>query len=263
MKRAMRSDTCFDAIGGCFEDEIYGASKGRVRVEVLWTDLVTEIPEITRGGLSCLDAGGGTGQVALRLAQSNNTVLLCDPSRDMLERADQAVQQAGLRPLVTLVRAPIQELRRHVGGQFDVVLCHAVLEWLADPKSTLGDLVPFLKPAGRLSLMFYNRHAALQRRIFRGEYVEARRELETGCDPRGWKNGCVPLAEATMREWLAEFGLEVRSKAGIRVFHDYLPEAVRAPERLKDLVEVEKAFRKQEPFASLGHHLHLVCGRVR
>jgi S-adenosylmethionine-dependent methyltransferase len=240
MEGPMRSDTCFDGIASTFEEEIYGTAKGRVRLEVLWTDLITEIPEIARGGLSCLDAGGGAGLMALRLAQSNNRVVLCDPSREMLDRANKAIRQAGLLGAISLVCAPIQELHRQVNDQFDVVLCHAVLEWLADPKVTLGDLVRFLKPAGRLSLMFYNRDAALERRIFRGEY-----------------------AEATVRDWLAELGLKVHSKAGIRIFHDYLPAALREPERLNDLLEAEKAFRKQEPFASLGHHLHFICKRAR
>lgn len=257
----MRQDTYFDGIASTFEEEIYGTAKGRVRLEVLWTDLVTEIPEIARGGLSCLDAGGGAGHIARRLAQSNNRVLLADPSREMLDRADAAIRQAGVLELVSLVRAPIHELHQHTSRQFDVVLCHAVLEWLADPRSTLRDLVRFVKPSGRLSLMFYNRHAALQRRIFRGECAEAVRELEEGCARRD--NGCLPLDEAAVREWLEEFGFAVRSQAGIRIFHDYLPEALRGPERLNDLLEVEKAFRKQEPFASLGHHLHLICEKVR
>ena len=255
----MRPDSCFDGIASTFEAEIYGTTKGRVRLEVLWTDLLTEIPEIARGGLSCLDAGGGAGHMTLHLARSGNTVVLSDPSTEMLNRAEEAIRNAGLLDRVSLVRAPIQELRQQVGNQFDIVLCHAVLEWLADPKAALGQLLKFLKPNGRLSLLFYNCNAALQRRIFRGECVEAVRELEDGCARRD--NGCLPLGEASVREWLEEFGVAVRSKAGIRIFHDYLPDALRASERLGDLLEAEKAFRKREPFASLGHHLHLVCER--
>ncbi|HEV2438541.1 MAG TPA: hypothetical protein VGX97_00575 [bacterium] len=107
------------------------------------------------------------------------------------------------------------------------------------------------------SLLFYNRNAALQRRVFRGEYVDAVRELREGCGPRG--NGCVPLADETVRRWLDDLGFPVRSKAGIRIFHDYLPEVARSAEPLNDLLEVERAFREQEPFALLGHHLHLIC----
>ncbi len=162
--------------------------------------------------------------------------------------------------LVSLVRLPIQDLHQQIGDRFDIVLCHAVLEWLADPKATLGQLLKFLKPSGRLSLLFYNSNAALQRRVFRGECTEAVRELEDGCARRD--NGCLPLGEGVVRAWLEEFGFAVRSKAGIRIFHDYLPEAMRAPVRLEDLLAVETTFRKQDPFASLGHHLHLICARV-
>jgi len=256
----MQPDRCFDGIASTFEEEIYGTTKGRVRLEVLWTDLVTEAPEIARGGLSCLDAGGGAGRMAVRLAQSGNKVVLSDPSTEMLSRAEAAIRKAGLLDLVSLVRSPIQELHRHVGDQFDIVLCHAVLEWLEDPKATLGQLLKFLKPRGRLSLLFYNSNAALQRRVFRGECTEAVRELQDGCARRD--NGCLPLVEAVVRAWLEEFGFAVRSKAGIRIFHDYLPDGLRTPERLRDLLEAEKTFRKEEPFASLGHHLHLVCERA-
>lgn len=257
----MRRDTCFDRIASTFEEKIYGTTKGHVRLEVLWADLLTEIPEIARGGLSCLDAGGGAGHLALRLAEANNQVLLCDPSQQMLDRAEQALRQAGVLRRVSLVRAPIQELHRQTSDRFDVVLCHAVLEWLADPKAVLGQLTKFLKPSGRLSLMFYNRHAALQRRIFRGESAEAIRELAEGCVRRD--NGCLALDGAAVREWLKEYGFAVRSKAGIRIFHDYGPEALREPECLNDTLEVQKAFRKREPFASLGHHLHLICEKAR
>jgi hypothetical protein len=54
-------------------------------------------------------------------------------------------------------------------------------------------------------------------------------------------------------------GLRVRSKAGIHIFHNYLPEAMPDRECLNDLVAVEREFRKPEPFASLEHHLHLLC----
>jgi S-adenosylmethionine-dependent methyltransferase len=73
----------------------------------------------------------------------------------------------------------------------------------------------------------------------------------------------MPLAEETVRTWIEELGLRVQSNAGIRIFHDYLPAAMRDQERLNDLLAVEREFRKQEPFASLGHHLHLICEWAR
>jgi S-adenosylmethionine-dependent methyltransferase len=256
---ARTRDTSFDEIADAFEAEVYGTSRGRVRLDVLWEDLEREIPGLGAGRLSVLDAGGGGGHLAARLARAGNRVVLVDASREMLRRAQASLEGAGLAGRVTLVHAPIQSLGAKKLGHFDVVACHAVLEWVADPADVLGRLPAFLAPHGVLSLLFYNRNGAIARRVFRGEFGEAVRELGSGCAPRA--DGCLPLAEADVRAWLADLGLRVRSRAGIRIFHDFLPESQRSPERLDALVLLEKRFRSHEPFASLAQHLHLVCER--
>ncbi len=244
----MEPDTSFDAVATSFEDEIYGSSKGYVRLHVLWEDLLSEIPQLAHGGLSILDAGGGTGHMALRMGQLGNNVVLCDPSREMLSKAGESIRKANL------------------SSKFAMIACHDALEWLASPKATLGHLIECLKYDGHLSLMFYNRIAALIKRIFSGAFAAALREQKEGYSPRGWGNGATPLAEEIIRgwleiirEWLDEFGLRVRSKAGIRIFHDHLSDSARNREGLDSLLEVEKELREQEPFASLGQHILLVC----
>jgi S-adenosylmethionine-dependent methyltransferase len=254
-----RRDTSFDEIADAFEAEVYGTSRGRVRLDVLFEDLVRAIPALARGGLTVLDAGGGGGHFAERVARAGNRVVLADASRAMLRRAEAALREAGVAERVSLVHTPIQSLEPRKLGAFDLVTCHAVLEWVGDPADVLSRLPPFLGPQGALSLLFYNRSGAIARRVFRGEFGEALRELESGCAPRA--DGCLPLAEEDVRAWLDDLGLRVRSRAGIRIFHDFLPEAQRAPGRLDALVELEKRFRSHEPFASLAQHLHFVCER--
>jgi S-adenosylmethionine-dependent methyltransferase len=64
---------------------------------------------------------------------------------------------------VTTVRAGLQELPGVLGSAaFDVVACHAVLEWLADPGAAVAGLATFLQAGGFLSVMFYNREAAVR-----------------------------------------------------------------------------------------------------
>jgi len=255
----VKSDADFDGIARSFEADIYGSSKGHTRLSVLWEDLKCEVPGLSRGGLSILDAGGGAGHMALTMAQSGNNVLLCDPSREMLLKAEEAVGKVSLPGSVTTLHSSIQDLEEAVHGKFDVVACHAVLEWLSDPRETLGHLVEFLKYEGRLSLMFYNRNATLIKKIFSGELSTALQEYEEGFAPRGWGQGATPLAEEDVRRWLGELGLEVCSKAGIRIFHDHVPGSARKPDQLEALLDVEKRLRNKEPFASLGQHIHLVC----
>lgn len=253
----MSSDADFDSRAKSFEEEIYGSSKGYIRLRVLWEDLLTEIPRISHGGLSILDAGGGSGHMALHMANRGNRVVLCDPSREMLARAEEAVREANLSDLVTLRHSAIQDLER--AGDFDVITCHAVLEWLADPETTLRHLVQLLREDGLLSLMFYNQNAALLKRIFRGEFAG----VSVAFEGKRQNNECTPLVEETVCAWLESFGMKVVSKSGIRMFHDHLPDLIRSRDRLDDLLEVEKELRKREPFASLGQHVHLVSEWAR
>lgn len=62
--------------------------------------------------------------------------------------------------------------------------------------------------------------------------------------------------------WLEEQGLEVSAKAGIRIFHDHVVDKLGGPRRLTQLIDLEKAVCRSEPFASLGQHTHLTCRRV-
>lgn len=53
----------------------------------------------------------------------------------------------------------------------------------------------------------------------------------------------------------------MRSKAGRRFLRDNVPEDLRRPERIEELLKAEKRLSSKEPFASLGQHTHLVCER--
>lgn len=51
----------------------------------------------------------------------------------------------------------------------------------------------------------------------------------------------------------------MRSKAGIRIFHDHVQAKQLAGNNLSDLLAIEQAMRQLEPFASLGQHIHLIA----
>src|SRR2546426_2528522 len=151
----MSADVVFDGLADDFERDIYDSSKGYIRLNVLWHDLSEGLPRFQEGNWRILDAGGGMGQIALRLATLGHTIVLCDPSTEMLAKAESKLQAQELRDRVQLIESSIQQLPERVSGQFDVILCHAVLEWLAAPQDALLSLRPFLLPHGYLSLMYY------------------------------------------------------------------------------------------------------------
>lgn len=247
----MPPDTHFDKLADWFESEIYGSSKGYIRLNVLWRDLLAALPELEKGGLSVLDAGGGLGQVSQRLAQLGHQITLAEPSQEMLGRASEAFAEASLSERVTFVHSDIQSLS---ATQYDLVLNHAVLEWVAEPKNVLGKLLTLVKPGRYLSLLFYNRNAAVFKRIVEAKFAVARDVL---ADKR--IGDAQPLDPNSVSEWLKSAHFSIQSRSGIRMFHDHILADLRTPESLKELLELEFDLRQTEPFASLAQHLHLMA----
>jgi S-adenosylmethionine-dependent methyltransferase len=249
----MQKDVHFNAIANQFEQDIYGSSKGFIRWNVLWEDLRAELPQLQNGHLDILDVGGGAGRITLALAKLGHRVTLVEPARDLLEKAQNLAASENLKSII-FVNTSLQDFKSE--QPFDVILNHAVLEWLAEPKIALAHLVKQLKPGGYLSLMFYNRNAMIFKDILKGDFsLEALHETSLN---RGWGEESKPLFPEIVMQWLDEFGIRVKSKAGIRIFHDHITEKDREG-RLEQLLVAEKTLRKREPFASLAQHIHLVC----
>ncbi|MDE0120348.1 MAG: methyltransferase domain-containing protein [bacterium] len=252
-------DVGFDGIADEFESDIYGSTKGAVRLAVLWSVLNEDVPALRGQPMRILDAGGGSGHMAVRLARVGHSVVLCDVSEEMLTKAAQRAAEAEVAYAIEIRHMPIQEYANITDHRFDLVLCHAVLEWLEDPKSAVRDLARLVKPGGQLSVMFYNRFASLLKRTLAGDFEAALGDFQTGPIRRGGGKGATALDYEMVVSWLQEQHLEVKAKAGIRIFHDHVVDKLDDPQRLAQLIGLEKAVCRSEPFASLGQHTHLTC----
>ena len=248
----MQNDVHFNTIAEQFEQNVYGSSKGFIRWHVLWEDVLTELPQLEQGGLSVLDAGGGAGRMTLALAKLGHRVTLVEPAKEMLEKAQTSATSENLSTII-FINKPLQDFTTE--QPFDIILNHAVLEWLAKPQKALEHLTKQLKPSGYLSLMFHNRNAALFKNILAGDFSP--KFLQEESYSSGWQEHTRPLYPETVTTWLDECRVQVQSKAGIRIFHDHITEEKREG-KLSQLLALEKTLRKREPFASLAQHIHIV-----
>ena len=257
----MDDDVVFNDIAERFEQDIYGSSKGYIRWQVLWDDLIANLPPLSNGGLNILDVGGGAGRMSLAIAELGHQVTMVEPSAELMAKARATFAKAGLSGRIVTAQV---ELQRFVPERaYDVIFCHAVLEWFAQPKEALGQVASWLAPSGNLSLLFYNRNAALFKRILGGDFEVALADKSDTRLETGWGQPCRPLLESTVREWLDDFQLVVQTRAGIRIFHDYLQPEHRNGEALESLLAVERRFKTREPFASVAQHIHLICNSLR
>ncbi|WP_346836521.1 methyltransferase domain-containing protein [Microbulbifer sp. SAOS-129_SWC] len=255
------TDRNFDDLAHRFRKRIYGGAKGEVRLAVLNRDLAAVLAE-GESPLRVVDAGGGQGQFALELAAAGHRVHIADISAAMLEQAAEAVAERGLENRVTLLHKPLQALPAlpELCGA-DLVLCHAVLEWLDDPHGALVSLRRLLRPGGYLSLTFYNRRALEFRLLQRGSFYQLDRNIESG-DWGGHPGSLTPqnpLLLEWVEDWLAQVGLTVVAHSGIRCFHDFMTPQIRDKLPTAAIVSKELAYSRTDPYRQLARYIHLLC----
>jgi len=254
----MTNDRNFDDLAGRFTDNIYGSPKGQIRLAILQEDfdtLLSRYPANTP--LKILDAGCGLGNMALYLAQQGHEVVLCDHSAEMLQRAKQLFAEQAPAAKVTFIESPVQTLQQHVKGQFDLVLFHAVLEWVSEPQRTLEGLLRFLRPGGYFSLLFYNRNSLVMRNLLRGNFRKLAAEQFAG-DPKSL-TPTNPLLPEDVYCWLEAIGLKILSRTGVRIIYDYLSREIRDQRSVEDILEMERRYCRQEAFIALGRYIHVLA----
>ena len=248
----MLEDRNFDPLVEKFEQRIYGTLKGRLRLLRLHEDLA-----FLREGppLKVWDAGCGLGQMACWFAEKGHQVTACDISARMLERARQRAQATGVN--ITFHHQPAQQLAPQLLDQ-DVILFHAVIEWLAQPLETLETLLTALKPGGHLSLLFFNHHALVYRNLMQGGW-----RFDYVLHEKWWGKGNKltpphPQKPETLLAWFRERGFTVERHTGIRVFHDYMTEEARASSEEADILAAEAKYCRCPTFRNMGRYIHLL-----
>lgn len=179
LKEDVRTDRSFDAIADHFEKKVYGGLKGDIRLAVLRRDLFEYCAQMssTLGRpLRILDVGAGLAQIAIELATQGHTLVINDISANMLEKAQERAAQSSAKDEklnITWYVCPYQELEEKLADKtekFDLIMCHALLEWLAEPATVMDFFDQQLSDNGALSLCFYNPASFDYRNLIMGNF---------------------------------------------------------------------------------------------
>lgn len=245
-------DQHFDDLAVRFARKIYGNNKGAIRLAVLQADLQEVLPQRP---LRVLDIGAGLGHMALWLARQGHQVTLAEPSAPMLAAACDSFAEAGVK--AQFIQCDWQQLVASKPEPYDLVLCHAVLEWLAEPAALLAALKPVLKADGWLSLAFYNKDALVLHNLIKGNLRKLAKERFAG--DQGGLTPQQPLDPRELEQLLVGHGWQVDQRSGIRVFHDYMQPRFRDKIADNELVATELLYRKHPTLGPLGRYLHWLC----
>ncbi|AVW96752.1 TPA: tRNA uridine 5-oxyacetic acid(34) methyltransferase CmoM [Vibrio parahaemolyticus] len=254
----MTEDRNFDDIAHKFAKNIYGSDKGEIRQIIVWEDFLQILSELdaSQQPLEVLDAGGGLAQMSQKLAKLGHRVSLCDLSSEMLQLAKQDIEKNGLLEQYRLIHSPVQSIAEHMEEQVDLVMFHAVMEWLVDPKTALETVLEQVKPGGIASVMFYNHHGLVYKNVVCGNIPHILDGM-----PHRKRFKLQPqkgLKPEDVYQWIEEAGFSICGKSGIRSFSDYIGNMQYMGDyEFEDVLALEKQLCRQEPYLSLGRYIHV------
>jgi SAM-dependent methyltransferase len=252
--------------------------RSAARTAVVWGALREVLDGYGRPA-SVVDVGGGTGGFAVRVAELGHRVMVIDPSPDALAILARRAEESGVAALVTGRQGDLDsmpDLVRSAGAPdgtgapgggnsgADVVLCHGVLEIVEDPAAALVTLAEVLRPAGTLSLLVNQRHAAVVARAMAGHFGQARALLEfsaLGPDRDSSPNRRFTADEvATV---LDGAGFDTVSMHAVRVFADLVSSSLAdlEPGAAQALVDLELAVASRPEYLTLATQIHTLATR--
>ena len=254
--KKISQDQNFDTLIDQFAQRVYETRKGDWRLKLLKEDLQDFYQ--SSEPLNIWDAGCGFAQISLWLATQGHQLTLCDLSAKMLNHAQQLFAQSNLTGQFHHQAA--QNLAPQL-PQFDLVLFHAVLEWLAQPLPSLEIVSNNVKVGGYLSLLFYNRNAMVYTNTLKGDW-RWKNLLDDSYMGKGSKlTPPNPQYPHEVLEQLQKLGFSVTAHTGIRVFHDYLSKDTLQQSSESELFELEYRYCRMPTYRDMGRYVHLLARR--
>ncbi|MFQ3221410.1 MAG: S-adenosylmethionine-dependent methyltransferase [Paraglaciecola sp.] len=243
-------DQNFDVIANKFENNIYGTTKGQLRHELLMHYLVKylNLPLLQP---RVLDAGGGTGEMSKEMLQLGCEVTLTDISADALQLAEVKCNQ---HPALHIVKGDILSLPEE--RLYDLVICHAVLEWLSDPYPVIEKLLRLTAPGGHMSLSFFNKDAQRFGNLLYGNFDYVEQGMKVKKKVRLSPN--YPLYPRDVLAYLHAQPVNIVSLAGLRCFHDYLQQRSMQISHFTQLKQAEIDYGASDPYMWLGKYFHII-----
>jgi S-adenosylmethionine-dependent methyltransferase len=236
---------------------------GRLRYLVTEANLLRHLDSTPQ---RVLDVAGGNGLDALRLAARGHEVTVLDPAGAMLRNAKERAEALDVADRLHIVQAGAQDAPELFGADdFDVVLCHNLLQFVEDRRAVLEAIMAPLRRNGLLSVLCPNADSDPLRTAVR--HRDPRRALhELDSDLSYVDLFDIDLPACTAGETigqLAELGFGLVTRYGVRCVCDYITdeEIKHDPAFFAELERLELALSDRMPYLLTARFFHLVARR--
>jgi S-adenosylmethionine-dependent methyltransferase len=207
--------------------------------------------------LRVLDAGGGNGINAAFLLTLGHAVTLYDSNPAMLGEFHARLADARERERCEVVEGLLEDVvERTAGRQFDLVLCHHVIEYMDDAARLLRALRSLAAPGAELSLVTLNPVSEVVRAIiFQKDARLASTRLDDLTYDARWFGKARLHAWEELVAWAEGAGWMLHDFRGIRVFADYMLKSEDTGAIPADLLALEDSVAGRDPYRRFGRYL--------
>lgn len=231
--------------------------------ELVENNLKKHIPVESRP-LRVLDAGGGNGIDSLALARMNHQIDLVDISQQMLNDASVTAALSGVSGRIKTHAIDILSIgKKFPEAEFDIVLCHNVIQFVDDLEPVLDAMLKVLRPGGFLSLITVNQHSsAYQAAFLDGDLDKAYEALDQETQHNSvFDIDIHEFRAGDLSACLEEKGCKIENHYGIRCMYNYWgtnkeKEDIKVYEKLRKL---EFELTNREPYKQTARLLQLIA----
>jgi S-adenosylmethionine-dependent methyltransferase len=237
----------------------------KLRYTVINFNLNRHLPQRS---LNILDAGGGSGRDAIRLALQGHTVTVLDYSDVMLREAQQDAESGGVSAKIKLQLGKIEDIPTlYPTPQFDVVLFNNVIQYMADAKNALQMVFQPLLPGGFLSLTSINRYSMAYRdALLKLDLDSAFNQLDKHqMYTETFDTMTTIYSGEELIQLMTKIGHTVVGHYGIRCVNDYIADNERKHDSAfyAELERLEIAMSDRYPYYLLARIFQIVAQKPR
>lgn len=219
-----------------------------VLVELLSGQLAQWQQATGRSAAQLVDLGGGTGGLAVALADYGHDVVVVDPNPNALAALQRRAAEHGLAERIRGVQGDSASLVQLFGaGSLDAIACHHVLEIVDSPAEALAAIAEALTPGGAFSVVVAQRYAAMMVRALAGDLEEA----------RGIWHDATRFDPVRIQQLVRDSGLQIEAVHGIGVVSGPVAEEELTPAAIDTLRDLERAAGADEALWAAAPALHI------
>lgn len=240
----------FDALSAHFQDKIYASFKGQLRLAILERDFLKF--DLLKRPFKTLDIGAGQGQFARVLAENGHDMTLLEASENMLSLAKTRFTEHQLT--ATFIHDELQNIPERFTEPYDLILAHAVIEWLDNPADIIQIAKHVMHQHSTLSLLFYNVNGLIYHNLIRGNY----RYVEKN-NFRGEAGGLTPISPVQpteLKQALETAGFEIIHQSGIRTYYDFMTKENKQKISTEDHLKMEMHCSTKPEYLPNARYLH-------